>query len=145
MNFRLNDDLLDKAYDILTDIEEKLRVDLNNFIYESRGEKYLKTIASDETCFKKNKDNKTNMIPNENSKYTRRVLLQIQSVYFTMKDNDDIRYYPQVLLEQCGYKPFSNNVLFHQDLEFTDTEQDSESRDSDASEEEINENTVFDE
>ena len=54
-----------------------------------------------------------------------------------MKDNDDIKYYPQVLLEQCGYKPFSNNVLFHADLELTDTEPDSE--------EEINENTVLDE
>ena len=62
-----------------------------------------------------------------------------------MKDNDDIKYYPQVLLQQCGYRPFSNNVLFHSDLEFTDTEPDSESNDSDESEEEINENTVFDE
>ena len=24
-------------------------------------------------------------------------------------DNDDIIYYPQVLLEQCGYSFFSNN------------------------------------
>ena len=54
-----------------------------------------------------------------------------------MKDNDDIRHYPQVLLEQYGYKPFSNNVLLRPDLEFADTEHDSES------EEEINENTVF--
>ena len=51
-----------------------------------------------------------------------------------MKDNDDIRYYPQVLLEQCGYR-----LLFHPDLQFADAEPDSES------EEEINENTVFDE
>ena len=56
-----------------------------------------------------------------------------------MKDNDDIKYYPQVLLEQFGYRTFSNNVLFHPDLEFTDTDPDSDS------EEEINENTVFDE
>ena len=54
-----------------------------------------------------------------------------------MKDNDVIRYYPQVLLEQCGCRPFSNNVLFHLDLEFTDTESD-----FDESEEEINEDTV---
>ena len=59
-----------------------------------------------------------------------------------MKDNDDIRYYPQVLLEQRGYRPFSNNGLFHPDLEFTDTEPGSESNDSDESEEEINEDTV---
>ena len=62
-----------------------------------------------------------------------------------MKDNDDIRYYPQVSLEQCGYILFSNDVLFHPDLEFTDTEPDSESNDSDESEEENNENTLFDE
>ena len=107
------------------------------YIYESKDGEYLKTIVSDETCNIKNKDNKTNIIPNENTKYTCRVLLQIQSVYYSMKDNDDIKYYPQVLLEQCGYKPFSNNVLFHADLELTDTEPDSE--------EEINENTVLDE
>ena len=53
-------------------------------------------------------------------------------------DNDNIKYYAQVLLEQCIYKIFSNNTLIYSDLEFTDTEPDSE-------EEEINENTVFDE
>ena len=51
-------------------------------------------------------------------------------------DNDDVRYYPQVLLEQCVYKAFSNNKLIHPGLVFTDTEPDSES------EEEVNENTV---
>ena len=85
------------------------------------------------------REGKYNPISDKNTKYICRVLLQIQSVYFNMKDNkDDIKYYPQVLLEQCGYIPFSNNVLIHKDLEFTDAEPDSES------EEEINENT-FDE
>ena len=51
-----------------------------------------------------------------------------------MVDNYDIRYYPQVLLELCGYRPFSYNVLFHPDLEFTDTEPYSESNDGDESE-----------
>ena len=54
---------------------------------------------------------------------------------------DDIRYYSQILLDQCRYKDFSNNKLIHSDLNFTDTEPD----DNDESEEEINENTVFDE
>ena len=41
-----------------------------------------------------------------------------------MKDNvDDIKYYPQVLLEQCVYKCFFNNILDHVDLEFTDLNQ----------------------
>ena len=77
MNFKLDDDSLDKVYDIFGHIEEKLGIDLNNFTYESKGEVkvYLKTIASDETCFRK--DNKTNIIPNENTKYNCRVLLQI--------------------------------------------------------------------
>ena len=96
MNFRLNDDSLDKVYNIFEDIEEKLGIDLNDFVYESRGEEYLKTTVSDETCFRKNKNNKTNIIPKENTKYNCRVLLQIQSVYYSMTDNDDIRYYLQV-------------------------------------------------
>ena len=44
-----------------------------------------------------------------------------------MKDKDDILYYPRVLLEQCAYRPFPNNVLFHPDLVFTDSAPDSES------------------
>ena len=57
-------------------------------------------------------------------------------------DNDDIDYYPQLLLEQCGYRFFSNNILIHPDLTFIDLEPD----DNDESEEEkIDENTVFDE
>ena len=70
------------------------------------------------------------MIKYEDTKYNCRVLLQIQSVYYIINGNDDIRYYPQVLLDQYAYRPFSNNVLFHPDLEFTDTEPDSESDDS---------------
>ena len=57
-----------------------------------------------------------------------------------MKDKDYIRYYPQILIEQCAYRRFSKNVLIHPDLIFTDTEPDSESE-----EEEINENTLLDE
>ena len=70
-------------------------------------------------------------------------MLQIQSVYYSMKDDDDIKYYPQVLLAPCGYKPFSNNVLFRPEIEFTDTERDSQSNDGDESDKEMNENTVF--
>ena len=79
-----------------------------------------------------------------NTKYKCRVSLQIQSVYYNMKEKD-IKYYPQVLIEQCACKTFSNNTIIHRDLEFTDFEPDSGSNDSDESEEEINENTVFNE
>ena len=62
-----------------------------------------------------------------------------------MKDknilNDDPRYYLQVLIEQCGYRLFSNNAIIHPDLIFTD----SEPGDNDEFKEEINENTVFNE
>ena len=122
MNFKLDDDSLDKIYDIFEYIERKLETDLNNFTYESEGQEYLKTIVSNETCFIRDKGNKTNTIPDENTKYNCRVLFQIQSVYYSMEDknilsgnNDDIRCYPQVLIEQCGYRPFSNNILILND------------------------------
>ena len=98
MNFKLDDHSLNKIIDIFEYIEEKLKIDLNTFTYESKGEDYLKTKVSDETCFRK--DNTTNIIPNENTKYNCRVLLQIQSVYYSMKDKD-MKYYPQELIEQC--------------------------------------------
>ena len=53
------------------------------------------------------KGNKTNIIPNKNTIHKCRVLLQIQSVYYDMKNKDGIVYYVQVLIEQCGYRPFS--------------------------------------
>ena len=86
---------------------------------------------SNEKCFIKDKGNKTNTIPDENTKYSCRVSLQIQSVCYSMEDkyilnddNDDIRYYPQVLIEQCGYRPFPKNILIDPDLKFTDSEPD---------------------
>ena len=64
------------------------------------------------------------------------------NVFFKIKDkNDDISYYPQLLLQKCACKQFINKVIFHPDLEFADTEPESESE----SEEEINESTVLDE
>ena len=40
------------------------------------------------------------------------------------KDNNDIVYYPQVLIEQCAYRFFSNNKIIHPDLVLTDNEPD---------------------
>ena len=65
MNFKLDDDSSDKIYDIFEYIEEKLKIDLNNFTYESKGKEYLTTIVSNETCFIKDKDKEINTIPNE--------------------------------------------------------------------------------
>ena len=96
MNFKLDDSSLNKIYDIFEHTEEKLEIDFSDFAYESKGEEYLKTKVSTETRFKNGKDN---IIPNETTKYDSKVLLQIQSVYYNMKDKNDIVYYPQVLLE----------------------------------------------
>ena len=72
--------------------------------------------------------------------YICRALLQIQSVFFKIKDkNDSISYCLQLLLQQCACKRFINKVNFHPYLVFTDTEPESES------EEEIKESTVLDE
>ena len=50
MNFKLDDNSLDKIYGIFEHIEKKkLKIDLNNFTYESKSEEYLTTIVSDET------------------------------------------------------------------------------------------------
>ena len=57
-----------------------------------------------------------------------------------MKDKD-IKYYPQVLLEECSYKVFSNNRLIHLRLKFSDIEPDETESESE-SEKEINEDTV---
>ena len=140
MNFKLDDHSIDKVIDIFDCIKKKIKIDLDHYLYEyKRGEEYLKTIASNETCCRKEKDKEINTILNENTKYNCRVLLQIQSVYYSMKSKDilsddsedDIRYYSQILLDQCRYKDFSNNKLIHSDLNFTDTEPD----DNDESEE----------
>ena len=40
-NFKLDDDSLDKIIDIFKHIEEELKIDLNNFTYDSKGEEYL--------------------------------------------------------------------------------------------------------
>ena len=51
MNFKLDDDSLDNIYDIIWHIEEKLKIDLSDFTYVSKGEEYLKTKVSCETYF----------------------------------------------------------------------------------------------
>ena len=73
MNFKLEDGSLNKICDIFEHIEEKLKIDLGDFTYETKGKEYLKKKVSDETCFRNDKDN---IIPNEKTKYDCRVLLQ---------------------------------------------------------------------
>ena len=57
MNFKLDDDSIDKIIGIFDCTEKKLKIDLDNYLYEDiRGKQYLKTIVSNETCFRKDKD-----------------------------------------------------------------------------------------
>ena len=42
MNFRHDGDSFDKIIVIFEYIEEQLKIDLNNFTYESKSEEYLK-------------------------------------------------------------------------------------------------------
>ena len=126
MNFKINDELSEKIYqrliNIFENIEEKLNITLNDFMFEKKGESYFKIKVTDETCFKENikatsilkevkvisNERYVNFIPKENAMYTCRALLPIQSVFFKIKDkNDDISYYPQLLLHNV----FANVLL----------------------------------
>ena len=156
MNFKINnDEQSDKSYQELKNIfehlEEKLSIVLNDFTFEKKGESYFKIKITDETCFKEKikstlilKEGK--VTPKENVMYTCRLLFQKQSVFFKIKDkNDSISYYPQLFLQQCICKLFINKVIFHLDLEFTDTEPELESESKSESEKETNESTALDE
>ena len=90
MNFMLDDNSLEKTIDIFNHIGEILSIDLDNYFYDdSRGNTYLKTKVYNETCFRKDNDKEANTIPNEKTKYKCRVVLQIQSVYYS-NDNKNI-------------------------------------------------------
>ena len=154
MNFSVNYEHYDKLINILEHIDEKLNINSNDFTFDKKGGEYFKTKVYNETCFKENIKTtlilkEGNVIPKEEQDiftpeidvmYTCIALLQIQSIFFNMKnDKDDISYYRQLLLDQCVYKRFINYTIFHPELLFTDTEPESES------EEEINEDTVLNE
>ena len=112
MNFKLDDNLLEKIINIFDHIGKILNIDLHNYMYENKkGDTYFKTKVYDETCFRKDKDKTTNTIPNEKTKYNCRVLLQIQSVYYN--NNEDEDYNPQVFLQSCRYNFTANNKLTH--------------------------------
>ena len=145
MDFKINNEHSGKIYqrleNIFEHIEEILKIVLNGFTFEKIGERYFKMKVNDETCFKESikstlilkvgkvtpKESDANFTPKENVMYTCRVLFQIQSVFFKIKDkHNGISYYPQLFLQQCICKHFINKVIFHPDPEFTDTEPESE-------------------
>ena len=93
MDFKINDELIDKIYERLSNIfehiEEKLDIILNDFTFEKKGESYFKIKVTDETRFKEHinptlkegkvtpKESDVNFIPKENVMYSCRALLQI--------------------------------------------------------------------
>ena len=133
MNFKLDEDLLEKITNILDHIGKILNIDLDYYFYDDNNGITYFILLHEETCFRKDKDKTTNTIPDEKTKYNCRVLLKIQSVYYN--NIEDTNYYPQLFLESCRYKFLANNRLIHDVLDSTDTEPEIESK------EEFNEDT----
>ena len=74
MNFKTDDNSLEKVIDIFYHLEKVLNINLDNYQYEdSKSDTYLKAKVSDETCFRKDKDKTVNIIPNEKTKHNCRV------------------------------------------------------------------------
>ena len=65
---------------------------------------------------------KIHVIPDKNTKYECKPLLQIQSIYYVQEDKKDIFYYPQIRVKQYGYKYFIEFDIAHKDFMFTDIE-----------------------
>ena len=125
MNFVISDDLVDKINDIFNNIEEKLDIALEDPIYKSEFNQYLKTKIYKTTCFNKKGCNDDHIVPNKNTKYECKPLLQIQSIYYTQEDKKAIFYYPQIRLEQCGYKDFIEYNTAYKDFMFMNSEPES--------------------
>ena len=81
------------------------------------------------------------IIPSSDTKYFCNVLLEIQSVFHSTEDKDkDVIYYLQVLSEQHYYDFFVDTRKIDTHLKRTN-----KPKPESESEEEINEDTVFDE
>ena len=75
----------------------------------------LKQKHTEEHALIKKECKDTNIVPDKNIKYECKPLLQIQSIYYVFEDNKDIAYYSQILIEQCGYKDFTEYNIAHKD------------------------------
>ena len=148
MKFALKGNLKDKFYDIFKNIKEKSDIDNIDYVYESGNGcvEYLKTIVSDKTLF--DKDDFCTVL-SENIKNSCNVALTIQSVYHSTKDkNKDVIYFSQVLLDQCCYDFFVDTRKIDPRLKRkkkVDLLLKRKKKSQTEPEEEINENTVFDE
>ena len=104
----------------------KKNIGLKEWFSKSEFNYYLKTKVYKRTKFNKTRDNDKHIVRNKNTKYECKPLLQIQSIYYAQDDKKDIVYYPQILVEECGYKDFVEYNISHKDFMFTDSEPESE-------------------
>ena len=74
------------------------------------------------TCFNKKGCRDTNIVPDEKTKYECKPLLQTKSNYYVSEDKMNIAYCTQILVEECGYKGFTEYNIAHKDFVFTDSE-----------------------
>ena len=122
MHFRISDDLTDKIDDIFKHIEEKLNIGLKEWFCKSEFNYCLKTKIYKRTKVNKKIRNDNHIVPNKNAKYECKPLLQIQSIYYAQDDKKHTVYYPQVLVEECGYKDFIEYNIAHKYFMFTDSD-----------------------
>ena len=124
MSFVISDDtdLFDKVNNILEYIRDKLEIDLYRYSYESGGDIYLRKKVYKRTPFNKKGYKNIHIVPNKKTKYECKPLLQIRSIYYAQDVKKDTVYYPQIRVEQYGYKDFIEYNIAHKDFMFTDSE-----------------------
>ena len=137
LNFILNDALLEKFYEIFSDIEHKLGIEINDLtLTNSHGSSPKTKVYKDRTCFRCNNDETENICPRQNTNFTCRILVKIESVSFNNKNS--IIYYRQVFLEECRYLPRTNRRLCIDNINLPNNDAEIEGE----SEEEFNKNIV---
>ena len=117
-----NNDLVDRINNVFRHIEEKLDIVLQDSIYKSEINHYLRTKIYKRTCFNKKGCKDIHIVRNKNTKYECKSILEMQSIYYAQEDKKDTVYYPKIRLEQCGYKDFIEYNIAYKDLMFTDSE-----------------------
>ena len=126
ISFVIDGDLINRINDIFKYIEEKLDIVLQECFYQGEIDHYLRTKIYKGTRFNKKGCRGIHTVPNKNTKYECKPLLQIQSIYYAQEDKKHIFYYPQIRLEQFAYKDFIEYNIVLKDFAFTDSEPESE-------------------
>ena len=111
MSFMIDDDLKDRINEIPKHIEEKLNIALQDPIHKSEINHYFRTKRYKRTRFNKKGCRDIHIVPNENTKYECKPLLQIQSIYYAQEDKKHIFCYPQIRLEHVDTKILLNRKL----------------------------------